>query len=191
MAPLPPGCWLMLRDGVPEDECEAASFISTQFNVMEQMLDVSSQVTEDKDHTRLFSALTSHEVRMDGRNNMGTRSEPLGVLLEAACGYEGEDDPVMAPGEAMEILKRLGIRPGIDDTPTKEGQVANTVLIHKNSQAIRDILEKTPYAVSYPDVMSQAEDVKMGKTTRFGAGLGLSRSIVVPIKHFHIGVDQG
>ena len=185
------GCWLMLRDGVPADEREASFFISSQFNVMADLLDVSSEVTEDKDHSRLFTALQSHEVRLDGRNNAGSRSEPLGVLLETACGYEGDDDATVSQNEAIEILKRLGIRPGVDDVPAKDGEIANTVLIHKNSQAIRDILEKTPYAVSYPDVMSQAEDVKMGKTTRFTAGLGLSRAIIVPLKLFSIGVDHG
>ncbi|MBW3243568.1 hypothetical protein KUV57_12920 [Epibacterium sp. DP7N7-1] len=185
------GCWLMLRDGVPADEREASFFISSQFNVMADLLDVSSEISEDKDHARLFNALQSFEMRLDGRNNAGSRSEPLGVLLEVACGHVGDDDTTISQGEAIDILKRIGIRPGCGEVPAKDDEVADTVLIHKNSQAIRDILEKTPYAVSYSDVMSQAEDVKMGKTTRFGAALGPSRSIIVPLKHFSIGVDHG
>lgn len=185
------GCWLMMREGTPENEQEAVSFIATEFNVIEQLTDFSDVVSEDKDHTRLFAALQSHEVRLDGQNNAGARSELLGTILESACGYEGNDDAMLNGEEARKVLLRYGIRPGVGDKPAQDGEVATTVLIHKNSQAIRSILEKTPYAHSYQDVMHQADDVKMGKTVRFGSGMPPSRSIIVPLKHFSIGVDNG
>ncbi|MCW3782611.1 CHC2 zinc finger domain-containing protein [Defluviimonas sp. CAU 1641] len=183
------GCWLMLRDGIPADEREAAYFISSEFNVIEQMLDFNSEISEDKDHDRLFREIMSHEVRLDGRN-AGSRSEQVGSLMEIACGYESEDDAIMSQDEAREVLLRYGMRPGIGDTPCLAGQVATHMLIHKNAAPIRNMLDKTPYARSYPDVMHQADGVKMGKTVRFGPGMGISRSIIVPLKHFSIGVDN-
>lgn len=185
------GCWLMLRDGVPADENEAAMFLQSEFNVMESLINVAEDVGEDKDHVRLFVALQSHLVRLDGQNNAGSRSEALGDLIEVACGHVGEGNCLITQDEARQVLARLGMRPGVGSTPAGDQEVADTLLIHKNSQPIRDILEKTSYATSYSDVMSQASDVKNGKPSRFGAGFGTTRPLIVPLKHFNIGVENG
>lgn len=183
------GCWLMLRDGTPADEREAAAFISSEFNVLEQMLDSSQEISEDKDHTRLFSAIMSHEMRLDS-GNMGAQLESLGTLLEIACGFQGEEDAITSQRAALETLRKYGIRPAIDTKIIKAGEdPATTILIHKKANPMHRILENTPYSENYADVMLQADDVKNGPPTRFGAGLGNARTIIVPIEHFGIGTD--
>lgn len=185
------GCWLMLRDGHPEDLQEAITFISEEFNVVTELLEMNKEIVEDKDHTRIFQILMAHSVKLDGTGNSGARSEQLGTIVEIACGHtDPEDDILMDEKEARQILARLGMRAAVGDKPAEPGEIATTVLIHKKAAPISEILDKTPYARSYPDVMHQAEDVKMGKPVRFGAGFGTSRSIIVPLKHFSIGVNR-
>lgn len=179
------GCWLMLRDGTPENEREAALFLSQEFNVIEQILDFNEEVTSNKDHDRLFSEIVAYEVKLDGRNNAGTRSELMGAIIAVACGYDG-DEGLLSATEAQEILLRHGMRPSIGENANIGEDAPTHMLIHKNAAPIRAILEKTSYARSYPDVMHQAEGVKMGKPQRFGLALGSSRSIVVPLKYFGI-----
>jgi hypothetical protein len=184
------GCWLMLCDGVPANARDAASFIAERFDVIDQLTDFNDEVVEDKDHNRLFSILQSAEVRLDGRNNSGATSVHLGSIMSIACGYPDNTDLMMGPEEAREILLRFGIRPARDGELIEGDELANTLLIHKKSPQIRKILEDTPYARSYADVMHQGDGVRTGKTVRFGSGMSPSRTIIVPLKNFSIGDDN-
>ncbi len=183
------GSWLALRDGVPLDVAEATLFVTETFDVVEQIMSFNEDVGSDKDHHRVFREIASREVRIETRN-FGARTVQVGTLLEVACGYQPEgEDPVVSQDEARAKLLSIGFACGDGPVKCRPEAVATTVLIHKNSAAIRDMMDKTPYARSFMDVIHQAENVTMGPTTRFGAALGVSRTLVVPIGHFSIGVD--
>ncbi|MEP3669090.1 MAG: CHC2 zinc finger domain-containing protein [Roseibium sp.] len=175
------GAWLLLRDGVPGDREEAYDFIHEEFNVLAQMQEFNSDISGDKDHDRVFSVVMSTEVRFDSRNG-GARNERIGTLVAVACGLPVDDDVVIDPSEAAAILRNYGMRPGKDFGVCPDGEEPDSLLIHKKAHPISAILEKTPYAKNYADVMKQSRDVKIGsKTVRFGA-LGVDKPMCVDIR---------
>lgn len=175
------GAWLALKDGVPEDIGEAANFLGEKFDVVGQVVDFNDEMREDRDHHRVLREISSADMRIETRNS-GAITVQIGALLEVATGHVGEDDIMISQDEAADQLRKIGLRL---DAPDRDGRIKK-VLIHKNSPAIRNILEKTPYARGYVDVIHQAEGVTMGPTTRFGPGLGSSRTIVVPLEYFYV-----
>lgn len=175
------GAWLALRDGVPEDIGEAANFLGDKFNVVGQVMDFNEEMREDRDHHRVLREISSADLRIETRNS-GAINMQVGGLLEVASGHVGEDDIMISQEEASEQLRKIGLRL---DAPDADGRYKR-VLIHKNSPAIRNMLEKTPYARGYVDVIHQAEGVTMGPTTRFGPGIGSSRTIIVPLEYFFV-----
>jgi hypothetical protein len=178
------GAWLALRDGVPVDEHEAVAFITEKFDAMPSMSDFSEEVMEDKDHTRIFSSIMSHELRFESRNG-GARSERIGSLVQIAAGAAPEEDVMISIEEARAILVNQGMRMGTINGALKDEEEPTHVLIHKFADPILRILKDTPYAKGYEDVMQQAGDIVRGAQVRFG-GNGVSRCLKVPLRHFHI-----
>ena len=184
------GAWLALHDGVPEHMADACAFITEtfDFSVMVQLGEFNEDLGGDKDHHSVFRELNSQDIRFDSRNS-GSRSYQLGDLIGVASGHVDDDDVMIAEDEARGILRRLGIRPGAGEGGEElcePDQRATHVLIHRKSPSLRAMMENTPYARSFIDVMHQAEHVKIGKkAVRFGATLGgASKPLVVPISYF-------
>lgn len=175
------GAWLALHDGAPEDMGEAADFLGREFDVVGQVEEHNDEMREDRDHHRVLREISSSELRIETRNG-GPMTVQVGALLELAAGVVGEDDIVLSQDEAAEKLRSLGMRL---DAPDDDGR-HKRVFIHKNSPALRRMLEKTPYARGYVDVIHQAEGVELGPTMRFGSGIGSSRTIIVPLEYFYV-----
>ncbi|MCA9773594.1 MAG: hypothetical protein KC466_14355, partial [Myxococcales bacterium] len=53
------GAWLLLRDDVPESGAAAMQWAQTTFNMVDELNSQMSEVSEDKDHVRLFQTLLS------------------------------------------------------------------------------------------------------------------------------------
>lgn len=184
------GAWLLLRDGIPEDYLEAVRFLADEFDIVRQIVSFGEEISEDKDHMRVFRILMSHPIRFESRQ-MGIRTERVGALLEVACGAPHDGDCVISEDEARSILQDHGIRPGLNGKPCKPGEKADSVLIHKNAQPLKAIFEKTPYNKAYADVMHQADDVRAVEPVRFGPSLAYNRPLMVPLKHFSLEDPQG
>lgn len=194
------GAWLMLRDGVPEDKIDAYEFVGEVFSIGDQIKRFNQDVSEEKDHTRLFRFIQAHGLRVE-TSNMGQRSISIGQLISAASGWADQDDAVISTRDAIASLKEIGIRPVHADLETrgendfeliKEGHQANAVVIHRNSTPINAILKETPYVRNYSQVMLQSSDVFTGRPVRFSETLGVSRGIVVPLSVFSLGEgDEG
>lgn len=191
------GAWLALRDGVPASMEDAGAFIVTEFDVVGQLSEFASEMVEERDHKRIIGLLRSHELRFDTRH-AGLQNMSVGALMQMACTgvpAEGEDE-LVSREEALSRLRDLGFRPAVlrwNDKTQKNEHVAcegdelpTFMLVHKNSQPIRNILEKTPYAKTYVDVIHQAEGAALAGVIRFGSGLSTSRTVAVPIRHFGI-----
>jgi|GEM_PF-3288073 len=184
------GAWLALKQGVPADIADAMIFITERFGVMEQVQEFNDDIRQDKDHNRVYREINASEVRTETKH-YGVQSFQFGALIEVACGViEDDSDGMVSQADAIEILKRHGLRPGIGGVICKPGEVATHMLIHKNAAPLRKLLEHTPYGKSYVDVMQQAEDVSAGPNTRFAPGVGSSRTLVVPLKYFDIGAGN-
>lgn len=183
------GAWLLLKEGAPADRDEAYRFIHEEFSVIEEISEFSSEVSADKDHDRVFKLVFSSEVRFESRNG-GMRTERIGTLVAAACGLQLDDDVVIDPAEAAAILRNHGMRPGRGFgggpkdravSACSDGETPDCLLIHKKAPPIAALLEKTPYARSYADVMKHSKLVKSGTVSvRFGA-LGVDKPLCVDI----------
>lgn len=179
------GAWLALKDGIPADARDAHDFIVREFDAVPQISDFANAVSSDKDHDRIFHEIVAHEVRFDSRN-AGQRTLRMGSLIAVACGRATEADDVVGSDEALGILRDYGFRPGYRGRLAQGDEAPDSLLVHRKAPPIRNILERTPYAKSYADVMHQARDVVTVKDpVRFG-GLGPARCISVPLCHFGV-----
>lgn len=180
------GAWLLLRDDVPESGAAAMQWAQTTFNMVDELISQVSEVSEDKDHVRLFQTLLSHDLRVESLS-MGARSYTIGELIETILGrYTFED--ALPSQDAVRALAKIGLRLGRGDELVDDKGGADVVFIHKKSPHIEKILEKTPYAKSYVDVMSQAKGVrKSDKVVRFDGTS--SRVLAVPLKNLSLGED--
>lgn len=179
------GAWLALRDDCPESVEDAVMWIASTFEVIQQIQEMNDELQEEKDHLRVFREISVQEQRFETRN-AGARTYQIGDLIAVAAGLAQDEDIIIAPEEARDVLRRIGIKPGIEHDACPAGSEANTVLVHRNSPALRKMMENTPYARSFIDVMHQAENVKIGsRAQRFGPALGAgSKPLVVPIRYF-------
>lgn len=178
------GAWLALHDGAPADHREAVDFINREFGSLASIIEVNNDLSTDRDHDRLFRALLDHDERID----MGgyAQTEPLGVLVRVACGYEV--DSAVTQRDALRTLSRLGMRPARGGEPARADDLADSLLVHRNSPSLQRILENTPYATGYADVMKQAPDVvTVRQVVHFLTGK--ARALCVPLDYF--GIDRG
>lgn len=190
------GAWLMLRDGVPADVAEAADFVGSTFDIVDQIQDFGQDIGREKDHFRLFHLIQSSSVRVESPN-FGNRLEYMGALIEAASGY-GQGECCLSQADAIRVLKGYGIRPArsiVDSKGKSDFQIiendqkADCIVIHRNAETIRSFLKETGYARDYSQVMLQAEKVYSGRAVRFSSALGVGKSIVVPLSMFALGED--
>ncbi|PTX52499.1 CHC2-type zinc finger protein [Gemmobacter caeni] len=204
------GAWVLLRDGLPENEAAAISWARETFNMLDGLVAQASEVSEDKDHVRLFQHLFTTDIKVE-TVSFGTRTFSLIELIEIALGTYPYEDTIAAE-EAVRSLHRIGIRLGISQDrviaaippdewarmPHKErakvfgraaqpGERPDCLLIHKKSTHIEKYLEKTPYAGNYADVMVQAKGVRKGGSIRFPGGT--YRSVEVPLEILSLGGD--
>jgi putative DNA primase/helicase len=186
------GAWLLLRDDIPESGAAAMFWAQQTFNMVDELISQVKEVSEDKDHVRLFQTLLSSDVKVESLS-LGTRTYTVGELIEMILGRYMFDDGVPTR-EAVRALAKTGLRLGLSarlgqkGEPLKEGDVPDCLLIHKKSPQIERILEKTPYAKSYVDVMSQAKGVrKSDKVVRFDGTS--SRVLVIPLENLSLGED--
>jgi putative DNA primase/helicase len=182
------GAWCLLEDGIPEDFEEALAWIDKTFGILDEIRDVSDEISDDKDHANLFRNLMAHEVRCE-TIHLGTRTFNLGSIIQMAITESDEDEEVLDRKQAGKRLAEIGIRLGHKGAVAKVNEKVDCLLIHKNSPRISEILSRTPYAASYVDVIQQAENVKNGGPTRFG-GLGTHRSVIVPLEHFPVSSEE-
>jgi putative DNA primase/helicase len=185
------GAWLLLKDKDPEDFQEALEWIEDTFKIGKELRLMSEELSDDKDHIRLFRHLVAHEVRCE-TINLGARNFNLGSIIQMAIAGDGDgesEDDVMDAKQASKRLADIGIRLGHDSAIAKAGERINTLIIHKNSPRITEILARTPYKTSYIDVIQQAENVKNGTIVRFG-GLGTSRSVIVPLELLSLTTEE-
>lgn len=190
------GAWLMLRDGVPADVAEAADFVGSTFDIVDQIQDFGQDIGREKDHFRLFHLIQSSSVRVESPN-FGNRVEYMGSLIEAASGF-GQGECCLSQADAIRVLKGYGIRPACiveDNNGKRDFQIidndgiADCIVIHRNTETIRSFLKETGYARDYSQVMLQSEKVFSGRAVRFSSALGVGKSIVVPLSMFALGED--
>lgn len=180
------GAWLALRDDVPEFIEDCVMWIADTFAVIPQITEINEDLSTERDHYRVFREISMQQVRFESRN-AGARTHTIGDLMAVASGLNHEDDVIISADEAREQLMRIGLRPGVGDGEIcPVDGVATNMLVHRSSPALRNMMENTPYARSYIDVMRQADKVHIGKKAlRFGAALGAgTKPLVVPLQYF-------
>ena len=181
------GAWLLLRDDVPESGAAAMQWAKKTFDMVDGLMSQISEISEDKDHSRLFQALLSHDVRVESMS-IGNRGYTIGELIETIEGRYEHDD-ALPTGEAVRALRKIGIRLGRGTELVDDKGGADSLFIHRKSTQIEDILKNTPYAKSYVDVMTQAKGVrKDDKMVRFGGAS--SRIVIVPLANLSLGEDE-
>jgi putative DNA primase/helicase len=183
------GAWLLLRDDVPDSGAAAMKWVRDTFNMVDDLMAQVREVSEDKDHVRLFRTLLSTDIRVESLST-GARNYTLSELIEIVTGrYQFEDG--VRPEEAVRSLAKIGIRVSAANKPVDAKGGADSIVIHKNSPHIERFLDKTPYAKSFADVMCQGRGVRKGgdkDVVRF-YGLGSSRIVIVPLENLSLGED--
>lgn len=180
------GAWLLLRDDVPENGAEAIEWANDTFGMVEDLMSQIREVSEDKDHVRLFRTMLSADLKVESMA-MGNRTYTVGELIETVLGTYQHDDAIPTP-EALRVLTKIGIRLGRGTKFASDPTEADSLLIHRNSTHIEKLLKDTPYAKSYVDVMTQAKGVrKDDKMVRFDGTS--SRIVVVPLANLSLGKD--
>lgn len=204
------GAWVLLCDGVPENEAKAIEWARNTFNMVDGLVSQAAELSEDKDHVRLFRHLLTTDLKVE-TNAFGTRTFSVVELIEIATGTYPYEDTISAE-EASRGLYRIGIKLGIsrnrvirempagafEKLSLKEqskihGRAVNPnetpdcLLIHKKSTQIERFLKETPYAASYADVMLQAKNVRKGDSLRFPGGT--YRVLEVPLEVLSLSED--
>jgi hypothetical protein len=204
------GAWVLLRDGLPENEAQAIAWARDTFNMVDGLVTKASELSEDKDHVRLFRHLLTTDLKVE-TNAFGSRTFSVVELVEIANGTYPYEDTISAE-EARRALHRIGIKLGISrdqvirgmppghferlsrsDQSKVHGRIAapheapDCLLIHKKSTQIERFLKETPYATSYADVMLQAKGVRKGDAFRFPGGT--YRVLEVPLEILSLNED--
>lgn len=182
------GAWLALRDDIPADEYAALSFIQNEFGALEQIKTVNSDLSRDRDHDRIIRQIMSATRRIETANGPIV-SEKVGVLMAIVTGNNEADDSMVTVNDAMRELNNMGIRPSINGSPCDPGPDVKEFLIHRRSEAIRSILEKTPYEAGFADILLQSPGVKLSPSTTRFRGASPERGLMVPVQRF-IGDDE-
>jgi len=184
------GAWLLLRDDVPASGAAAMDWVRKTFDMVDNLMEQAREVSEDKDHNRLFRTLLSTEIKVESLS-LGTRNYSVSELIDIVTDrYEYED--AIQPIEAVRALAKNGIRVSVGSKPVDAKGGGDSIVIHKNSPHIERHLKDTPYAKSYADVMCQGRGVRKGgekDVVRFH-GLGSSRIVIVPLQSLSLGEDE-
>lgn len=122
------GAWLLLRDDVPESGVAAMSWVRKTFNMVDDLMSQVEEVSEDKDHVRLFRTLLSANVKVESLS-IGTRHYSIGELIQILQGtYPYED--ALPPPEATRALTKIGIKLGRGGDTVRDPTTADCLLIH-------------------------------------------------------------
>jgi putative DNA primase/helicase len=159
------GWWHTWNDDVVEPE--------TALNEAAAILD-SKGILEDKedltDEQRCLQTILQHETRIEG-DFIGTVT--VGELVEYASEYEPQAK--IKQSAADERLQRLGLR-------VIEEQKEKYLLILNTSVFVKQVLSRTPWAVSYSTVLTRHPGAEKRKTTRFSSGL-IGRCVQINLKN--------
>jgi hypothetical protein len=185
------GLWILLRDDLPASPIEAVNFLRDEIgpDIIEQMQFRNDDVIQERDHDTLFNHIMSHEIRVSSPNS-GQSYYRIGNLIAFILGYsedEEERDMIISQKEALRVLQDYGIRIGNSKKPMSPNEGEPThLLIHKESLMLKQILEKTPYAKGYADVIKQSGNVTFAENCYFGGSLGYHRPLAVPLTNLKI-----
>jgi putative DNA primase/helicase len=159
------GWWHTWNDDVVEPE--------TALNEAAAILDAKG-ILEDKedltDEQRCLQTILQHETRIEG-DFIGTVT--VGELVEYASEYEPQAK--IKQSAADERLQRLGLR-------VIEEQKEKYLLILNTSVFVKQVLSRTPWAVSYSTVLTRHPGAEKRKTTRFSSGL-IGRCVQINLKN--------
>ena len=159
------GWWHTWNDDVVEPE--------TALNEAAAILD-SKGILEDKedltDEQRCLQTILQHETRIEG-DFVGTVT--VGELVEYASEYEPQAK--IKQSAADERLQRLGLR-------VIEEQKEKYLLILNTSVFVKQVLSRTPWAVSYSTVLTRHTGAGKRNTTRFSSGL-IGRCVQINLKN--------
>ena len=159
------GWWHTWNDDVVEPE--------TALNEAAAILDAKG-ILEDKedltDEQRCLQTILQHETRIEG-DFIGTVT--VGELVEYASEYEPQAK--IKQSAADERLQRLGLR-------VIEEQKEKYLLILNTSVFVKQVLSRTPWAVSYSTVLTRHTGAGKRNTTRFSSGL-IGRCVQINLKN--------
>jgi putative DNA primase/helicase len=159
------GWWHTWNDDVVEPE--------TALNEAAAILDAKG-ILEDKedltDEQRCLQTILQHETRIEG-DFIGTVT--VGELVEYASEYEPQAK--IKQSAADERLQRLGLR-------VIEEQKEKYLLILNTSVFVKQVLSRTPWAVSYSTVLTRHPGAEKRNTTRFSSGL-IGRCVQINLKN--------
>jgi putative DNA primase/helicase len=159
------GWWHTWNDDVVEPE--------TALNEAAAILDAKG-ILEDKedltDEQRCLQTILQHETRIEG-DFIGTVT--VGELVEYASEYEPQAK--IKQSAADERLQRLGLR-------VIEEQKEKYLLILNTSVFVKQVLSRTPWAVSYSTVLTRHPGAGKRNTTRFSSGL-IGRCVQINLKN--------
>ncbi len=176
------GAWMALRDGVPQDEQDALAFISEEFGALDQIRTVNSDLARDRDHDRVVRHIMAATRRIETSNGPVV-SEKVGVLMRIIAGQQ-DDGSLVTTTDALRELNNMGIRPAHNGEACDPGPHVTHFLLHRKSEIIRSILEKTPYEAGFSEILLQTPGVVLDtKTTRF-RGASPERGLLVPASIF-------
>jgi hypothetical protein len=184
------GAWLLLRDDIPASGAAAMDWVRKTFDMVDDLMEQVREVSEDKDHVRLFRTLLSTEIKVEGLTN-GTRNYSISELIDIVTDRYEYEDPIQT-SDAVRALAKNGIRISLGCKPVDANGGGDSIVIHKKSPHIERHLKDTPYAKSYADVMCQARGVRKGgekDVVRF-TGIGSSRIVIVPLENLSLGEDE-
>lgn len=178
------GAWMALRDGIPADEDMCLAFIASEFGALEQIQSVNTELSHDRDHDRVIRHIMSASRRIETGNGPVV-TERVGVLMRIVAGIrDGEDDSLVTMADALKELNNIGLRPACNNEACDPGDHVTHFLVHRKSDVIRSLLEKTSYETGFSELLLQYPGVVVAvKTTRF-RGYAPERGLLVPIEAF-------
>lgn len=159
------GWWHTWNDDVVEPEMaleEAATILH-----IKGILDDKEDLTDEQ---RCLQTILQHETRIEG-DFIGTVT--VGELVEYASEYNPQAK--IKQDAADERLQRLGLR-------VVEEQKEKYLLILNTSVFVKQVLSRTPWAVSYSTVLTRHPGAAKRNTTRFSSGL-IGRCVQINLKN--------
>jgi putative DNA primase/helicase len=159
------GWWHTWNDDVvePETALDEAGAILHIKGILEDREDLT-------DEQRCLQTILQHETRIEG-DFIGTVT--VGELVEYASEYEPQAK--IKQNAADERLQRLGLR-------VIEEQKEKYLLILNTSVFVKQVLSRTPWAVSYSTVLTRHPGASKRNTTRFSSGL-IGRCVQINLKN--------
>jgi putative DNA primase/helicase len=159
------GWWHTFNDDVvtPEKALDECTILLHHKGILEDKEDLT-------DEQRCLQTILQHETRIEG-DFIGTVT--VGELVEYASEYNPQAK--IKQDAADERLQRLGLR-------VVEEQKEKYLLILNTSVFVKQVLSRTPWAVSYSTVLTRHAGAAKRNTTRFSSGL-IGRCVQINLKN--------